>query len=81
MTEAEVRQVVCELVAKLAPEADLRLVEPGENLREALDLDSFDFLKLLVGLHERLGVEIPEADYARVATLAGLIGYLVERTK
>ena len=56
-------------------------VPPGENLREALDVDSFDFLNLLIGLHETLGVEIPEADYGRLTTLNSLVSYLSQRLR
>jgi acyl carrier protein len=60
----------------VAPEADLSTVDSGERLRDALDIDSLDFLSLVETLHDLTGVEIPEADYAKVETLNGLVGYL-----
>ncbi len=77
MTEEDVRKAISEALRKIAPEADLASVRPDQNLREALDIDSFDFLNFLIGLHQRLGVEIPEADYGKLATLANLISYLL----
>jgi acyl carrier protein len=66
---------------KTAPEANLDQVDLQENLREALDIDSFDFLNLMIGLHEELKVEIPESDYRQVSTLGELINYLSNRLK
>nr|MBP7659309.1 acyl carrier protein [Burkholderiaceae bacterium] len=48
----------------------------ARSLRSQVDLDSMDWLHFLVGLHERLGVEIPESDYARLVTLDNLLDYL-----
>lgn len=79
MTESAIRDVVFRRVKKIAPEARLDELAPGENFREALDIDSFDFLNLMIGLHEDLGVEIPESDYGKLTTLADLISYLAGR--
>jgi len=79
MSETEIRHAIFEALRKIAPEADLEQVQPNENLREALDIDSFDFLNFLIGLHQRLGVEIPEADYGKLTTLSGLIRYIAAR--
>jgi acyl carrier protein len=79
MTENEVRDHVLAIVHRIAPEADLAHLDPGENLREALDIDSFDFLNILVGLNEQLGVNIPEADYRQVSTLQAMVEYVQKR--
>ncbi len=76
MEDSLIRQAVIDSVLAIAPEADFAHVEPRQSLREQLDLDSFDFLNLLIALQERLGVEVPEADYARVESLDALVGYL-----
>lgn len=76
MTEIEIRQAIADSLRGIAPEADLATIPPTSNMREALDIDSFDFLNLLIGLHTRLGMEIPEADYGKLATLAEMIEYL-----
>jgi acyl carrier protein len=56
--------------------ADPATVAGADNLREALDLDSMDFMNFVVALHERTGIDIPEADYPRLRTLNGAIAYL-----
>jgi acyl carrier protein len=76
MTEAAIRQAIADSLRGIAPEADIEGISPDANLREALDIDSFDFLNFLIALHMRLGVEIPEADYGKLGTLADLMRYL-----
>jgi len=66
-------------LAAIAPEADLVDVGPDEDLQEALDLDSMDFLNFLIALAESTGVEIPESDYHLVHTYAGCRDYLARR--
>lgn len=61
----------------IAPEADLDEVDSAGALQEELDLDSMDFLNLMVAIDERTGIEVPERDYPKVASLDGLVAYLV----
>jgi acyl carrier protein len=79
MTESEIRQAIFDAIRPIAPEADPKKIRPDEKLREALDIDSFDFLNLLIALHGRLGVEIPESDYSRLTTLSELEQYLASK--
>jgi acyl carrier protein len=79
MTEAELRQTILDALGDIAPEADLSALPPGKDIREELDIDSMDFLNFVIALHEKLGVDIPEADYPQLATLDGAIAYLSER--
>lgn len=79
MTEGEIRQALGKILARIAPEADLGSVDPGEPLQRALDIDSFDFLNLLTGIRDQLGVAIAESEYGQVATLQGLVGFLAAR--
>ena len=76
---AAIRGAVIDAVLTIAPEADFATVVPTKSLREQLDLDSFDYLNVLISLHKRLNVEVPEADYGKVETLERLIAYLAER--
>jgi len=79
MTESQLKAIIFRGFQQIAPEADLDALLPDENIREALDIDSYDFLQFLIGLSEETGVEIPEADYEQVFTLAGLLRYLSAR--
>ena len=77
MTEAHVREVIFKVLSRIAPEADLIVLDPEAKLREAVDIDSFDHLNRLIGLNEEFGVEIPEADYGQLTTLADIIRHLI----
>lgn len=79
MNEQDVRTMIAEVLAGIAPEADLSTVGDDEDLREALDLDSMDFLNFVIGLGRRSGVDIPQADVPRLRTLAGLVAYFTTR--
>ncbi|MFN7922220.1 MAG: acyl carrier protein [Bryobacteraceae bacterium] len=79
MTTSDIEAAVFGALRKIAPEIDPREIDRQANLREATEIDSFDFLNFLIGLQESAGVEIPEADYARVRTLDSLVAYLAER--
>jgi acyl carrier protein len=78
MTPAEVRSLVAAVLAGIAPEADLASVSEHEDLREALDLDSMDFMNLVIGLSQRSGRNIPEADTPKLFTLGGMLAYLAD---
>jgi acyl carrier protein len=79
MTEAQIKETILKGLGTIAPEADLSTLDPNVNVRETLDIDSFDFLNFLIGLNDTLGVEIPEADYGQLATLTDIVAYLVAR--
>jgi acyl carrier protein len=79
MTEAELKETLLAGLRQIAPESDPAALLPGQNLRETLDIDSFDFLSFLIALNEKLGVEIPEADYGKLATLEGMMAYLLPK--
>jgi len=81
MTDAEIKAAILDALAQIAPESDPAELSPNENIRRALDIDSFDFLNFLIGLHEKLGVDIPEADYGKLNTLDEMVAYLAARTK
>ncbi len=81
MTRDELRATVLHVLGEIAPEADLTSLQPAVALREQLDLDSMDVLNFVVGLHAAVGVEIPEADYARLVTLNDCVEYLDARRR
>lgn len=76
MHEQDIRRLIAEVLAGIAPEADLSTTGDDEDLRDALDLDSMDFLNFVIGLAQRSGLNIPEADTPRLRTLRGVVAYL-----
>ncbi len=79
MTPDAIRILAVEILSGIAPEADFAALGDDEQLREVLDLDSMDFLNFVAALHQATGIDIPEADYRHLATLAGVRKYLVSK--
>jgi acyl carrier protein len=75
----ELKSQVLALLTTIAPELDAASLRADKPLRNQVDLDSMDWLNFLVALHERLKVDIPEADYGKLATLDQLLAYLREK--
>jgi len=81
MSDLDILAVIHEELGKIAPEIDLAAVSPSADLREALDIDSMDFLNFITGIHQRLGINIPELDYPKLLTLKGAVTYLEAKRK
>lgn len=79
MDASEIRKVVVAELARIAPEVEPEALAGAKPLRDQVDLDSMDWLHFLVALHERLKVEIPEADYQKLGTLDQLVAYLAQK--
>ena len=76
MTREELRAQIFQALGEVAPEVDPSDLRPAADLRDAADLDSMDFLRFVIALSARIGVEIPEADYPHVRSLDDLQSYL-----
>ena len=76
MTKDEIKKLVTEIIADIAPDEDLSGLKPDVRLREQLQLDSMDFLDIVMELRKRHGIEVPEADYMQLATLDSCANYL-----
>lgn len=79
LTTDQIRQALIDSILAVAPETDFDAVRPDRPVRDQIDIDSFDFLTVLENLHERLGVNVPEADYGKMITLDGSVAYLARR--
>jgi acyl carrier protein len=80
MDDRQARDLIAEVLADIAPEIDLAMVDADAPLQDEVDLDSISFLDLVTGLAEGTGLEIPERDYAELATLGGMVRYLSTNT-
>jgi acyl carrier protein len=76
MDETSIRGEVLAVLRAIAPEIDAARIDAAKPLRFQIDLDSMDWLNVLVGLQEKFGVPIPEADYGKVTSLDGIVAYL-----
>lgn len=76
MTETDIRQTFLDELTRIAPDIAPQDVGPDDHLQDDLGLDSMDVLNLVAALHKRLGVDIPEVDYPKIATLRKATAYL-----
>lgn len=74
----EIAGIVLDILREIAPEVEPDDIDPAADMRYEFEIDSIDFLHLMIGIHERLDIDVPEADYGRVTTLDSLVSYLVE---
>lgn len=81
MNRETLRVVVLEELSAIAPDIDIEAIDDRARLRDEYDLDSMDALNLLTALHQRLGVDIPETDYARMHSLQDLLDYLESKAE
>ena len=79
MTKDECKQVVLDIIADIAPDEDLTGVKSDVRLRDQLQLDSMDFLDIVMELRKRHGIEVPEADYVQLASLDSCAEYLTPK--
>ena len=75
----EIKNVILEIIQDIDDEADFTDLDPSEALRDQLDLDSMDFLDIVMELRKRYQIQIPEADYPQLATLDSCVNYLMPR--
>lgn len=76
MTKDEVKDAVKDIIATIAPDEDLAALEHGKLLREQIELDSMDFLDIVMELRKRYGVQVPEEDYKELGSLDSCAEYL-----
>jgi acyl carrier protein len=79
MTKDECKTIVIEIIADIAPDEDLSDVKPDVRLRDQLELDSMDFLDIVMELRKRYQIEVPEADYVQLASLDSCAEYLTPK--
>jgi len=76
MGHQQVKEIVLSIIEAVAPDADLSNVQGDVPLREQLDLDSMDFLDIVMELRKRYKVEVPKEDYPQLASLDSCAEYL-----
>ena len=81
MKKQEILAGVIETIQGIAPEVEADALVAGKSLRSQVDLDSMDWLNVIIGLHERFKVEIPESDYAQLTSLDAIVSYLAARQR
>jgi acyl carrier protein len=75
----DVRQIVIDIISDIAPDEDVSNLDDKKSLREQLDLDSMDFLDIVMELRKRHKVEVPQEDYPKLASLESCVAYLAPK--
>ena len=81
MTHEEIVIAVKDIIAQIAPDEDVQSLDTGVRLRDQIELDSMDFLDIVMELRKRYGVQVPEEHYKELATLDGCVAYLAPLMK
>jgi acyl carrier protein len=81
MTRDNIRQAILDIIKDIAPDENLSTIKDEIRLRDQLDLDSMDFLDIVMELRKRYGVEVPEAEYMQLASLESSVNYLEPKLK
>lgn len=76
MEKSEVRKIIVDIIAEIAPDEDLSSLKDDVRLRDQLELDSMDFLDIVMELRKQHNIEVPEADYPHLESLQSCVEYL-----
>ena len=79
MSAEEIKQIIIREILEIAPEMTEEDIDPNAHIQRSLEIDSFDFLRILTALNKAIGVEVPEADYGKVDTLNHMADYFEAR--
>lgn len=79
MTKDDCKKLVIDIISDIAPDEDLTAIKPDVRLRDQLQLDSMDFLDIVMELRKRHGIEVPETDYGQLASLESCAEYLTPK--
>lgn len=81
MSADQIRQVILGILSRIAPDEDLSNLKDTVPFREQMELDSMDFLDIVMELRKMYRVQIPEEDYGNLGTMASTVSYLTPLLK
>ena len=81
MNAEEVRQVLLDILSRIVPDEDLSVLQDSVPFREQIELDSMDFLDIVMELRKQYRIQIPEEDYGNMTTMSGAVAYLTPLMK
>jgi len=79
MAPEEIRQAIIEILGDIAPDEDLTELNDVQSFRDQMELDSMDFLDIVMELRKRYRVQVPEEDYPQLASMESTVNYLIPR--
>ena len=81
MTKEEIREAIYDIISEIVPDEDLSNLEDNQTIRDQIELDSMDFLDIVLELRKRYKADVPEEDYPKLATINGCVEYLEPKLK
>jgi len=81
MNPEEIRQILVDILSRIVPDEDLSALKDDVPFREQIELDSMDFLDIVMELRKQYRIQIPEEDYGNLNTMAGAVNYLTPLMK
>jgi len=81
MRKEEIREIIYNIIKDIAPDEDLSNLDDTKAIRDQIELDSMDFLDIVLELRKRYKVDVPEEDYPKLATINGCVEYLDPKLK
>lgn len=81
MTPAEIREEILDILSDIAPDEDLSSLDDSKSFRDQIELDSMDFLDIVMELRKRHRVQVPEEDYGQLVSMQSTVDYLAPKMK
>ena len=81
MTTEDIREEILDILSVIAPDEDLTNIDDAVNFRDQLELDSMDFLDIVMELRKRHRIQIPEDDYVQLASMSSTVTFLTPLMK
>lgn len=79
MAPAEIREAIIDILGDIAPDEDLSNLDDQQSFRDQMELDSMDFLDIVMELRKRYRVQVPEEDYTNLDSMASTVSYLAPK--
>ena len=81
MTREEIKETIYNIISEIVPDEDLSNLDDGLSIRDQIELDSMDFLDIVLELRKRYKANVPEEDYPKLATIDSCVEYLEPKLK
>ncbi len=81
MTKEEIRKAIHDIISGIVPDEDLSNLDDNQIIRDQIELDSMDFLDIVLELRKRYKADVPEEDYPKLATINSCVEYLEPKLK
>lgn len=81
MSKEEIKEIFYNIIKEIVPDEDLSNMDANKAIRDQIEIDSMDFLDIVLELRKRYKVDVPEEDYPKLDTINGFVDYLEPKLK